>query len=450
MAEPDLRSAWMDEDIPEELSIKLTGIILSSYFYQFINSNKMAFYISVLFFHFLFSNPISYSIENSIAGVNLRDTVKLPPLETQAANTSYKPAFAGQTRIFGTKTTAKYKVEKINSELKSPWAIIPLPDNRLLVTAKSGYMQILDANGTIQKKIVGFPEVRSGGQGGLLDVALDPMFSTNKMMYWSFSESQESGNLMAVAKGKLNETDGKVENPTVIFRATPALSSGLHFGSRLIFDKDGNLFVSTGERSILEGRRQAQDLSSCLGKIFKITKEGKPAPGNPFINQPGARPEIYAYGIRNAQSLDIHPVTGDLWEAEFGPRGGDELNIIKPGKNYGWPIITYGIEYSGSPVGDAIQQKAGMEQPVYYWDPTLSPSGMTFYKSKVIPEWENNLFICGLGGGHISRLIIKNNKVQAEEWLLGDKRERFRDIACHNGILYTVTDGGNLYRISKE
>ena len=186
MAEPDLRSAWMDEDIPEELSIKLTGIILSSYFYQFINSNKMAFYISVLFLHFLFSNPISYSIENSIAGVNLRDTVKLPPLETQAANTSYKPAFAGQTRIFGTKTTAKYKVEKINSELKSPWAIIPLPDNRLLVTAKSGYMQILDANGTIQKKIVGFPEVRSGGQGGLLDVALDPMFSTNKMMYWSF------------------------------------------------------------------------------------------------------------------------------------------------------------------------------------------------------------------------------------------------------------------------
>ena len=168
------------------------------------------------------------------------------------------------------------------------------------------------------------------------------------------------------------------------------------------------------------------------------------------IYQPGARPEIYAYGIRNAQSLDIHPVTGDLWEAEFGPRGGDELNIIKPGKNYGWPIITYGIEYSGSPVGDAIQQKAGMEQPVYYWDPTLSPSGMTFYKSKVIPEWENNLFICGLGGGHISRLIIKNNKVQAEEWLLGDKRERFRDIACHNGILYTVTDGGNLYRISKE
>ncbi len=398
-----------------------------------------------LFFNNSIGNPEHLQVKPYTA-----DTVRLPPLETQSANTNYRPAFPGQTRIFGTKTIAKYKVEKINSELKSPWAIIPLPDNRFLVTAKSGYMQILDANGTILKKIVGFPEVRSGGQGGMLDVALDPLFTTNKMIYWSFSEAQENGNLMAVAKGKLNETENKIDHPSVIFRATPALSSGLHFGSRLIFDKDGNLFVSTGERSILEGRRQAQDLGSCLGKIFKITKEGKPAPGNPFINQPGARPEIYAYGIRNAQSLDIHPVTGDLWEAEFGPRGGDELNIIKPGKNYGWPVITYGIEYGGSPVGDAIQQKSGMEQPVYYWDPTLSPSGMTFYKGKAIAEWENNLFIGGLGGGHISRLIIKNNKVQAEEWLLGDKRERFRDITYHDGMLYTVTDSGNLYRISKE
>ena len=398
-----------------------------------------------LFFNNSIGNPEHLQVKPYTA-----DTVRLPPLETQSANTNYRPAFPGQTRIFGTKTIAKYKVEKINSELKSPWAIIPLPDNRFLVTAKSGYMQILDANGTILKKIVGFPEVRSGGQGGMLDVALDPLFTTNKMIYWSFSEAQENGNLMAVAKGKLNETENKIDHPSVIFRATPALSSGLHFGSRLIFDKDGNLFVSTGERSILEGRRQAQDLGSCLGKIFKITKEGKPAPGNPFINQPGARPEIYAYGICNAQSLDIHPVTGDLWEAEFGPRGGDELNIIKPGKNYGWPVITYGIEYGGSPVGDAIQQKSGMEQPVYYWDPTLSPSGMTFYKGKAIAEWENNLFIGGLGGGHISRLIIKNNKVQAEEWLLGDKRERFRDITYHDGMLYTVTDSGNLYRISKE
>ncbi|MEQ1678790.1 MAG: PQQ-dependent sugar dehydrogenase, partial [Chitinophagaceae bacterium] len=253
-----------------------------------------------------------------------------------------------------------------------------------------------------------------------------------------------------VAKGQLNEAAGTVDNAVVIFRATPALKSSLHFGSRLIFDKDGNLFVSTGERSVNEGRKQAQWLHSGLGKIFKITKDGKPAPGNPFINQKDAMPEIYAYGIRNAQSLDIHPVTGELWEAEFGPRGGDELNIIKAGKNYGWPIITYGIEYSGGEVGDGIQQKAGMEQPVYYWDPVLSPGGMAFYKSKTIPEWENNLFICGLSSSHIARLVIVNNKVVGEERLLVDKTERFRDVTYHNGALYTVTDMGNLYKISKK
>jgi glucose/arabinose dehydrogenase len=255
---------------------------------------------------------------------------------------------------------------------------------------------------------------------------------------------------MAVAKGQLNESAGTIDQPRVIFRATPALRSSLHFGSRLIFDKDGYLFVSTGERSVLEGRKQAQWLHSGLGKIFKITKEGKPAPGNPFISQSGAIPEIYAYGIRNAQSLDIHPVTGELWEAEFGPRGGDELNIIKPGKNYGWPVISYGIEYSGGTIGDGIQQKAGMEQPVYYWDPVLSPSGMAFYKGNAIPEWKNNLFIGGLSSEHICRLLIVNNKVVGEEKLLTDKNERFRDVAYLNGMLFAVTDGGNMYCISRK
>ncbi|MEO7982798.1 MAG: PQQ-dependent sugar dehydrogenase, partial [Bacteroidota bacterium] len=306
-----------------------------------------------------------------------------------------------------------------------------------------------DANGGLVKKITGFPKVDDGGQGGLLDVALSPGFTGNKTIYWSFAEKNGATNLTAVAKGVLNEAASKIENPVVIFRATPALNSGLHFGSRLIFDKDGNLFVSVGERSILEGRAQAQLLRSGLGKIFKITPDGKPAPGNPFISKQGAMPEIYAYGVRNVQSLDIHPVTGELWEAEFGPRGGDEINIIKAGKNYGWPVITYGIEYSGEAVGDAIQQKESMEQPVYYWDPVLSPSGMTFYKGNAIPEWENNLFIGGLSSQHIARLVIVNNKVVGEERLLADKNERFRDVAYNNGMLYAVTDGGNLYRISK-
>src|SRR6187401_3630483 len=372
------------------------------------------------------------------------------PVETQNPNSDYKPAKAGQTRAAGVKTKTAYKVDKIAEKLGSPWAVVPLPDGRLLITEKKGSMQIIDANGVLVKKITGFPEVNSSNQGGMLDVALDPGFSKNKMIYWSYSEKNEDGNLMAVAKGELNEAESKVNNPVVIFRATPALKSTLHYGSRLVFDKDGNLFVSTGERSIPEGRKQAQWLNSGLGKIFKITKDGKPAPGNPFINQKDAMPEIFAYGVRNAQSLDINPATGELWEAEFGPRGGDEVNIIKAGKNYGWPTITYGIEYGGPKIGDGIQQKPGMEQPIYYWDPIVAPSGMTFYRGGDIPEWKNNLFIGGLASSHIVRLVIENNKIVGEERLLTGMQERFRDVAYHNGMLYAVTDGGNLYRISKK
>lgn len=378
------------------------------------------------------------------------DSSLLPPVETKAANSDYKPAFAGQTRINGVKTTTPYKVEKLAEGLGRPWAVVPMPDGRLLITEKTGYMEIRGADGALIKKITGFPKVEDGGQGGLLDVAFDPDFSQNKTIYWSFSEKQGAGNLMAVAKGKISDDESTVLNPKVIFRAVPALNSKLHFGSRLVFDKDGNLFVSTGERSILEGRKQAQWLNADLGKIFKITKDGQPAPGNPFIGQKDARPEIYAYGNRNPQSLDLHPVTGDLWEAEFGPRGGDELNLIKPGKNYGWPIITYGIEYSGAKIGDSIQQKEGMEQPVYYWDPVISPGGMVFYTGDAIPEWKNNLFIGGLSSMHIVRLVIENNKVVGEERLLEDQKERFRDVAQSNGALFAVTDSGKLFKISKQ
>lgn len=384
----------------------------------------------------------------SCANHNPSDTSR--PVETQKPNTSYKPAFTGQTRIQAVRTTTPYKVDKLAEKLGRPWAVIPMPDGRLLITEKSGYMMILASSGELVKKITGLPAVDDRGQGGLLDVALDPDFSRNQLIYWSYSERTGAGNLTAVAKGKLQESRGIVENPVVIFRATPSLRSTLHFGSRLLFDKEGYLFVSTGERSELEGRKQAQWLNSGLGKIFRITREGKPAPGNPFAGRADAIPEIYAYGFRNPQSLDIHPVTGDLWEAEFGPRGGDELNLIKPGRNYGWPVITYGIEYGGSAVGDGIQQKAGMEQPVYYWDPVLSPSGMSFYRGNAIPEWKNNLFIGGLSSAHICRLVIVNNKVTGEERLLADKKERFRDVAYYNGMLYTVTDMGNLYRISKK
>ncbi len=372
------------------------------------------------------------------------------PVETADPNTNYPPAFVGQTRVMGIKTTTPHAVDRIASNIGKPWAVVPMPGNRLLVTDKSGFMQIFSSDGTLIKKITGFPEVDDAGQGGLLDVTLDPNFDQNNIIYWSYAEKTNETNLTAVAKGTLDETAGTVNNATVIFRAAPGLKSTMHYGSRMLFNKEGHLFVSVGEKSILEGRKQSQFLNSGLGKIFKITTDGKPAPGNPFINQQDAMPEIYSYGHRNPQGLDIHPVTGDLWENEFGPRGGDELNLVQAGKNYGWPTITYGLEYNGNKIGSAIQKQAGMEQPVYYWDPVLSPSGMTFYKGNAIPEWKNNLFIGGLSSMHIARLLIEDNKVVGEERLLVDQKERIRDVAEQDGKLYAVSDGGVLFRISKK
>lgn len=374
----------------------------------------------------------------------------LPPVEKNPGFANYKPAFVGQTRIAGAKTTTPYKVDKIASKLGNPFAIVGMPDGRLMITLKSGTMEIHDKNGALVKQITGLPEVVYAGQGGLLDVAFDPNFTTNKLVYWCYSEKVAGGSATAVAKGKLNEAGGKMDNVTVIFRQTPATKGNLQFGSRLVFDKTGELFVSLGEKFAPEVRTQAQELNSDLGKIVKITANGQPGSGNPFAHHSGARPEIVSYGHRNPEGLDINPVTGDLWESEFGPHGGDEINLIRPGKNYGWPVISYGLEYSSDKVGDGIQQKAGMEQPVYYWDPVVSPSGICFYKGTAIPEWTNNLFVACLSGQHLDRLIIRNNKVIGEERLLTDKNQRIRDVTYLDNRLYVITDDGDVYRISKQ
>jgi aldose sugar dehydrogenase len=374
----------------------------------------------------------------------------LPPVETKPSNSTYKPAFPGQTRIAGVKTKTAYEGKLITGDLKNPWGITVLPDGRFLITQKEGTMRIATTTGQLSEPITGLPAVNSSGQGGLLGLTLDPDFTTNRMVYWVFSEPTPE-NHTAVAKGKLSADEKRIENPTVIYRALPAHNSNLHYGGRIVFDKTGNLFVSTGERSDLATRPKAQDLNAALGKVLHITKDGKAAPGNPFANRSDALPEIYSYGHRNVQGLAFNPQTGDLWECEFGPLGGDELNRIQPGHNYGWPTITYGLEYSGKTIGEGIQQKEGMEQPVYYWDPVLSPSGMTFYTGDNMPEWKNNVFICGLSSQHIARLVIKDNKVVGEEMLLADEKQRFRDITQgKDGLLYAVTDGGRLYRIGKK
>ena len=372
----------------------------------------------------------------------------LPNPETSDKNSpEYQPAFAGQTRIQGIKTTTPYQVEVINSDLQKPWGIINLPDGRFLITSKTGYLNIVSSDGKATSKVEGLPKVDDKGQGGLLDVALDPDFANNKMIFWSFSEPVPGGNHTAVAKGKLSADERKIENPTVIFRATPTYDGDKHYGSRLEFDKDGYLFVSTGERSDRETRPYAQKQDSYLGKILKITKDGKPAPGNP--NLAGWKPEIYSTGHRNPQGMAIDE-KGQIWDAEMGPRGGDEVNLIQPGKNYGWGDVTYGIEYSGKKINNATTQKTGTEQPVYYWDPSISMSGITFYNGN-ISEWKNNLFLGCLSGEKIIRLVIKDNKVMGEEWLLEDKEDRIRDVLNGNdGNLYAVSDSGKLYKISKK
>ncbi|HEX6914245.1 MAG TPA: PQQ-dependent sugar dehydrogenase [Chitinophagaceae bacterium] len=387
---------------------------------------------------------------SAITGAGAAGDSILPPVETRAANTNYEPAFEGQTRIGGVKTKTDYKTTIVTGKLRRPWGITLLPDGRFLVTEKGGVMRIVSASGEVSDQITGIPAVNDAGQGGLLGLTTDPSFASNRMVYWVFSEKLPEGNLTAVAKGRLSDDEKRIENAVVIYRATPAYDGTLHYGGRIVFDKTGNLFVSTGERSDLATRPQAQQLNSALGKVLRITTDGRPAPGNPFMGKAGLRPEIYSYGHRNVQGLAFHPVTGDLWENEFGPRGGDELNLIKPGKNYGWAAITYGIEYSGKPISGGATKKQGMEQPVYYWDPVLSPSGMTFYTGDAIPEWKNNLFICGLNSNHIARLVLRDNRVTGEERLIANEGQRFRDIIQgKDQALYAITDEGRLYRIGK-
>lgn len=375
----------------------------------------------------------------------------LPPVETDSPNATYGSAFEGQTRVNAVKTTTKYKSTVLNSNLSLPWGITSLPDGRLLITEKAGTMRIVSNTGIMGNAITGIPAVNASGQGGLLGLCIDPQFSTNRMIYWVFSENVSGGTVTAVAKGKLSANETTIQNATVIFRANPAANSNLHYGGRIIFDPTGNLFVSTGERSDLATRPLAQSVNGALGKIIRITTNGQPASGNPTFSQSDAIPELYSLGHRNPQGIALHPVSKELWESEHGPRGGDEINRVQSGLNYGWPTITYGIEYGGETIGAGIQQEEGMEQPVYYWDPVVSPSGMSFYSGNRIPEWQNNLFIGTLSGQHIIRLVIENNKVTGEERLLSEEGQRFRDITQGTDeALYAITDQGRLYKIDKE
>ncbi len=370
------------------------------------------------------------------------------PVEQGMPETDFKPMYEGQTRIKGIKTEKEVVSEVIAEGLDSPWAVEELPDGRLVITERTGSLRITDKDGKVGEAIGGFPETDSSGQGGILDVLPAEDFKDSRILFFTISEKTEEGSVTAVGKGRLSGDETKIEDFEIIFRALPYFKGSNHYGSRLAFDEKGNLLVSTGERQTDETRDKAQELDNGYGKILRITTDGKPAEGNPFIGKEGIMPEIYSYGHRNVQGLAVDPRTNEIWAAEMGPQGGDELNLIKPGLNYGWPVISYGEEYTGLPVKEGISHKEGMEQPVYYWDPVIAPSGMSFYNSDSIPEWKDNLFIACLRGEHIARIEITDNKITGEERLLEGEGERFRDVTIgSDGALYAVTDSGKLYKI---
>lgn len=366
------------------------------------------------------------------------------PLETRPANADFlKPAFEGQTRAPLVSADVAYGAVTVAQGLEKPWAIAFLPDGRMLVSEKPGRLRIVGADGKLSPPVTGLPNVDNRNQGGLLGLALDPAFESNRLIYWAYAEGHEGGTTnTAVARGRLVDgPEPRVEAVQVIYRQAPQMASTLHYGGRLVFARDGTLFVTLGERSILPGRMQAQDLGSALGKIVRINSDGSIPEDNPFIGREGARPEIYASGVRNVQAAALHPETGKLWEVEHGPRGGDEINVIEAGKDYGWPTVVYGLEYSGQKIGDGIAQKAGMEQPIYYWDPVIAPSGMAFYQADLFPQWKGSLLVGALGGKHVARLTLDGERVVGEERLLGELNERIRDVVVGpDGAVYVATD----------
>ena len=285
------------------------------------------------------------------------------------------------------------------------------------------------------------PDVDSRNQGGLLEVALDPEFATSQTVFLTYAEPRQGGNGTAVARARLvREPSPRLEDLQVIWRMMPTLESTLHFGSRIVFAAGGAMFVTTGERSILPGRKQAQQLDSAFGKVIRIQRDGQPLADNPFVGRQGALPEIWSYGHRNIQSAALHPETGQLWIVEHGARGGDEVNIPERGKDYGWPTITYGIEYSGEKIGEGLTQAPGMEQPIYYWDPVIAPSGMAFYTGDRFPAWRGSVFVGALAGQHVARLTLEGTKVIGEE-RLAEGRARIRDVRVGpDGAVYLLTD----------
>jgi aldose sugar dehydrogenase len=342
-------------------------------------------------------------------------------------------------------------VEVVAKGLDNPWGMQFLPDGRMLVTERPGTMRLVSKDGKLSDPIKGVPKVVDGGQAGLLDVLLATDFETSSIIYLSYSEPRDDGrNGTSVMRAKLTLADvgGALSDTNVIFRQEPAFAGQHHFGSRLVWGKDGTLFITTGDR--FSERDSAQDLGTHLGKVIRINADGSVPKDNPFVGRENARPEIWSYGHRNIQGAALDPDTGLLWTTEHGAQGGDELNATMPGKNYGWPIISWGINYDDTKIGEGLTAKGGLEQPVYYWNPSIATSGLVFYTGDLFKDWKGNILTGGLAGTVVERLVLKDGKVVAMEALLGDRGDRIRDVRQGlDGAIYVLTDhsDGKLLRI---
>ncbi len=340
------------------------------------------------------------------------------------------------------------RIEVVARGLANPWGIAFLPDGRALVTERPGRLRIVNLRANSPgTPITGLPPITESGQGGLLGLALDPDFATTRQVFLCFAERRDGGTGTSVFRGRLSANFATLEEGQVIFRQVPVGNSTRHFGCRIVFGRDGNLFVTLGDRGNMSD--EAQNLANHIGKVIRITKDGAAPPDNPFVNRPGAKPEIWSYGHRNVQGATLHPETGQLFTIEHGSRGGDEINRPEAGKNYGWPVITYGVDYSGAKIGIGTH-KEGMEQPLFYWDPSIAPSGAMFYFGDKFPKWRGNLFTGALAGELIARIEMRNGQVIGESRHLERNGDRIRDIVQGpDGYIYLLTDDrdGKLLRL---
>jgi glucose/arabinose dehydrogenase len=371
--------------------------------------------------------------------------MSLKPLFAVAAVLLMFLAFAKARSTIIDTMAGPLRVEVLASGLVHPWGLAYLPDGRMLVTERPGRLRFVGANGALSPPLKGVPNVFAEGQGGLLDVALDPRFAENRLVYLSYAEPGQGGASTAVARARLGEAG--LENLEVIFRQMPKVPGGNHFGSRLVFAPDGTLFITLGERFKFD---PAQDLASHLGKIIRINPDGSVPKDNPFVGKKGARPEIWSYGHRNVQGAALHPASNMLWTNEFGPLGGDELNIPQAGKNYGWPLVSWGRHYSGQNIPDP-PTRPDLEDSIYHWVPAVSPSGMAFYSGNLLAPWRGNLLIGGLSSRAIIRLSLDGARVVAEERI--PMGARIRDVrVAPDGSVHALTDenNGKILRLTFE